>query len=32
MENRTDSISAQNNHPIFGGRAYVFRRDRSPFW
>lgn len=32
MENRTEQNNSQNNHPIFGGRAYVFRRDRSPFW
>lgn len=32
MENRTDHTNTQNNHPIFGGRAYVFRRDRSPYW
>lgn len=31
MENRTEQ-NPQNNHPIFGGRAYVFRRDRSPYW
>ena len=32
MENRTDQNNPQNNHPVFGGRAYVFRRDRSPYW
>jgi len=32
MENRTEHTNPQNNHPIFGGRAYVFRRDRSPYW
>jgi len=32
MENRTHQANPQNHHEIFGGRAYVFRRDRSPYW
>lgn len=32
MQNRTPHNSPNNSHQVFGGRAYVYRRDRSPYW
>ena len=32
MKNQTNQDHSQNTHEVLGGRAYVFRRERSPYW